>query len=78
MTPADEITEAVKTLRSGVFIGVRYSTSTVAALLRARGPLANWLDSWTGIDLREDAALPEDAQHALAVARAVLGTPDQP
>jgi hypothetical protein len=33
--------------------------------------LARWLDSWTGIDLREDAAMPEDARHALAVARAI-------
>ncbi|MPY47095.1 hypothetical protein [Streptomyces acidicola] len=33
--------------------------------------LADWLDSWTGIELREDAALPEDARHALAVARAI-------
>ncbi|MFJ9420743.1 hypothetical protein [Streptomyces sp. NPDC101249] len=33
--------------------------------------LADWLNSWTGIDLREDAALPADAQHALAVARQI-------
>ena len=47
MTPAEEITEAVKTLRSSTFIGVRYSTSTVAALLRARAPLAKLLESVT-------------------------------
>ncbi len=33
--------------------------------------LADWLWSWVGIDFREDAALPEDAQHALAIARAI-------
>jgi hypothetical protein len=44
-TPADELKTAVTLLRSGFFIGVRYSTSPVAALLRARSPLANWLES---------------------------------
>lgn len=70
MTPAETINEALKTLRS--------PNTTTASLARLRGPVTKWLDSWTGFDLREDAALPEDAQHALAVARAVLGTPDQP
>lgn len=36
--------------------------------------LAKWLDSWTGTELNEAAALPEDAQHALAVARAINGS----
>ncbi|WP_327376223.1 hypothetical protein OG393_21090 [Streptomyces sp. NBC_01216] len=35
--------------------------------------LAKWLESWTSIDLYEAGSLPEDAQHALAVARAILG-----
>lgn len=35
--------------------------------------LAAWLDSWTGIDLSEGGPLPEDARHALAVARAING-----
>jgi hypothetical protein len=39
------------------------------------GALADWLDSWTGVELREDAALPEDARHALAVARAINARP---
>jgi len=52
---------------------------TIAPYIAAMHPgvgsaLADWLDSWTGVDLREDAALPEDAQHALAVARAINGT----
>lgn len=37
--------------------------------------IASWLDSWTGIDLYEAGSLPEDAKHALAVARAINGDP---
>jgi hypothetical protein len=33
--------------------------------------LAAWLESWTGIEMYEAHALPEDARHALAVARAI-------
>ncbi|MGX1129939.1 hypothetical protein RKD49_002129 [Streptomyces glaucescens] len=33
--------------------------------------LARWLESWTGVDLHEAGSLPEDAQHALAVARQI-------
>ncbi|WP_333743536.1 hypothetical protein [Streptomyces ardesiacus] len=36
--------------------------------------LAHWLESWTGIDLYEAGSLPEDARHALAVARQINGT----
>lgn len=60
MTLADEITAAAKNMR-------RWTGP-------AAEPIANWLDSWTGIVLREDAALPEDARHALAVARAINGS----
>lgn len=73
MTPADEINAAAQTLRTATFRGAMTATPAVAALVRAREPLASWLDSWTGIELREDAALPEDAQHALATARAING-----
>jgi hypothetical protein len=50
-----------------------------ASYIAAMGPnvgtaLADWLDSWTGIDLYEAGPLPEDARHALAVARAINGT----
>lgn len=38
--------------------------------------LADWLGSWTGIDLYEAGSLPEDARHALTIARVILG--DQP
>ena len=71
MTPAAELTAAADTLRTAAFRGAMTATPAVAALIRAREPLAAWMESWTGIDLREDAALPEDAQHALAVARAI-------
>ncbi len=33
--------------------------------------LAAWLESWTGIEMYEAHALPEDARHALAVARQI-------
>ncbi|MFD3640995.1 hypothetical protein [Streptomyces griseus] len=36
--------------------------------------LAAWLESWVGVDLSEHGPMPEDAQHALAVARRILGT----
>jgi hypothetical protein len=47
-----------------------------AAFIAAMHPgvgaaLAKWLDSWTGIDLYEAGSLPEDAKHALAVARQI-------
>ncbi|MEV7034575.1 hypothetical protein AB0N99_30640 [Streptomyces sp. NPDC093272] len=66
MTPAEELATALTALRS--------QSSTAADLARLRAPITRWLDSWTGIELREDAALPEDAQHALAVARALNGS----
>lgn len=50
------------------------SSDYVAVLAPAAGlALAAWLESWTGIELREDAALPEDARHAIATARAING-----
>ncbi|WP_416477047.1 hypothetical protein [Streptomyces sp. LKA04] len=36
--------------------------------------LADWLESWDGIDLYEAGSLPEDARHALAMARQINGT----
>jgi hypothetical protein len=70
-TPADELRQAAETLHSARSTGAMTATPAVAALLRAREPLADWLESWTGIDLYEAGSLPEDAKHALAVARAV-------
>ncbi|MFF8422977.1 hypothetical protein [Streptomyces sp. NPDC015680] len=36
--------------------------------------LADWLDSWTGVEISEHGPMFEDARHALAVARQILGT----
>lgn len=36
--------------------------------------VARWLESWAGVELSEHGPMPEDAQHALAVARQLLGT----
>ncbi|MFE6429331.1 hypothetical protein ACFVOB_28220 [Streptomyces rochei] len=36
--------------------------------------LAAWLESWTGIEMYEAHSLPEDARHALAVARQINGS----
>ncbi len=78
MTPADEITAAVDRLRNARIPNAMTATPAVADLLRAREPLAKWLDSWTSVELRETATMQEDARHALTIARAVLGTPEQP
>ncbi|WP_322501793.1 hypothetical protein TR631_33725 [Streptomyces rochei] len=76
MTPADELRTAARTLRSSAFIGVRYSTSAVAALLRARGPLANWLDLAAAVYDPAAEVQETDRSHeaALDVARAINGT----
>jgi hypothetical protein len=73
VTPAEELRAAADTLRAATFTGAMTATPAVAALLRARGPLAAWLDSWGLVDLREHAAMQEDARHALAIARAING-----
>lgn len=36
-------------------------------------PLAAWLESWEGVDLREDGPLPEDFARALKIARVLNG-----
>ena len=77
VTPADEITAAAARLRNARPTSTMTTPPAVADLLRAREPLAKWLDSWTSIELRETATMQEDARHALTIARAVLGTPDQ-
>lgn len=61
---------------------------TAASLLRARaqGPevkkrrdaswmlaLADWLESWAGVEVDLNAAYSDDYKHALTVARAYLG-----
>lgn len=72
--PADQLRAAAEKLRAARFSGAITATPTVAALIGARLPLAAWLESWAGVDLSEHGPMPEDAQHALAVARQILGT----
>jgi hypothetical protein len=71
MKPSAELRTAADTLRNARFAGAMTATPAVAALIRAREPLARWLDSWAVIDLREHAAMQEDARHALTIARAI-------
>jgi hypothetical protein len=47
------------------------ATPAVAALLRARKPLADWLASWDGADFDEHASMPDDLRHALIIARQI-------
>jgi len=72
-TPADELRTAAEKLRNAAFRGAMTATPAVAALLRAREPLARWLDSWDGADVDEHAAMPDDLRHALLIARAING-----
>jgi len=74
-TPADELRTAATTLRTATFRGAMTATPAVAALLRAREPLADWLET-TANSLA--ASTHPDWQdtvepNALAVARALLG-----
>ncbi|WP_432091059.1 hypothetical protein [Streptomyces sp. NRRL F-5630] len=86
MTPAETLASAADKLRTAcaqartwqlahaVGAAAYPKSRYIAAMHPGVGTaLAAWLESWTGIDLREDAALPEDARHALAVARQILG-----
>jgi len=34
-------------------------------------PLASWLESWDGVEIREDGPMPDDFRYALAVARQI-------
>jgi hypothetical protein len=36
-------------------------------------PLAVWLESWAGVELREDGPYPDDWFHAVQIARAING-----
>lgn len=73
MTPAEELAAAAKTLRPSS-PAVAAHTEWVKIRPEAADALVKWLDSWTGIDLNEHAAMAEDVHHALAVARALNGS----
>lgn len=49
----------------------------LAALINAREPLAAWLKSRDGVELREDGPLPSDFEHALRIARVLNGTTER-
>ena len=69
------LTERPDWYANGVRNGLGGPSGEYAALMHpgVGHALAQWLDSWTGIDLYEAGSLPEDARHALAVARAITG-----
>lgn len=76
MTPAEELTAAAQALRTARFTGAMTATPAVAALLRAREPLAKWLEN-TAASLKasthpgwQECVAPD----SLAVARQILGT----
>ena len=65
--------------RTGLYDVATTQTTELADYIAAMHPgvgtaLAAWLESWTGIEMYEAHALPEDARHALAVARAINGS----
>ncbi|RSS11375.1 hypothetical protein [Streptomyces sp. WAC08401] len=65
--------------RTGLYDVATTQTTELADYIAAMHPgvgtaLADWLESWTGIEMYEAHALPEDARHALAVARQINGT----
>lgn len=68
MTPADEIKQAADRLRTARFSGAITATPVVAALLRARLPLADLLD-----DQADGDDEGEVNPWALAVARVLNG-----
>jgi hypothetical protein len=80
-SPTDELRQAAATLRASRFSGAMTATPAVAALLRAREPIADWLEheaEITSVDHlyaeREPCGwcgTPANG-HALAVARQIL------
>ena len=76
MTAADEIQAAAEKLRTATFRGAMTATPAVAALVRAREPLAAWLER-EAFRVLTNGGNP-DLHHALTVARAILGTQETP
>lgn len=73
-SPADQLRAAAAKLRQARFPAAMTATASTAALIGARLPLADWLDETA----RNSEPFEQINHHALAVARAILGTPDQP
>jgi hypothetical protein len=81
-TPAQEIQAAAEKLRASMTlppIAGEVEESSIetlnflVSLLKAREPLAKWLESWDGIEISEDGPWSDDAHDALAIARAING-----
>lgn len=65
--------------RTGLYDVATTQTPELADYIAAMHPgvgtaLVAWLESWTGIEMYEAGSLPEDARHALAVARQINGS----
>jgi hypothetical protein len=76
-TPADELREAARNLRRPGIRGAYTATSSAAAILRARKPLAEWLEYEATLhecDERLGCADCIATPHALAIARAINGS----
>lgn len=76
-TPADELREAARNLRRPGIRGAYTATSSAAAILRARKPLATWLEREATLhecDERFGCAECIGTPDALAVARAINGS----
>lgn len=85
MTPAEELLAAASKLRTAVFRGAMTATPAVAALVRAREPLAKWLEETaaevrtaegTEYALHPDGGVFGSWDAALAVARAINSVPE--
>ncbi|MGS2645931.1 hypothetical protein [Streptosporangium sp. G12] len=78
MSPAEDLAAAAARLRDtrhyGAIEGLCGNPELlqlIVNLLNARKPLASWLESWDGIEVREDGPMPDDFRYALKVARAI-------
>lgn len=74
-SPADEIRAAAEVLRRPNHKGAFTASSSAAALLRARQPLADWLESLDDIAVSEHGPLPAEYEHALTIARHINQEP---
>lgn len=78
-TVADELRAAEATLKGATFRGAMTATPAVAALVRAREPLAAWLEFVRSDAERLSRAIGDSPDqclnpHALAIARAINGS----
>ncbi|MFJ8006138.1 hypothetical protein [Streptomyces fagopyri] len=77
--PVDELRAAVRNLRRPGIRGAYTASSSAAAILRARGPLSEWLEGQITLhycDPRDGCVECVATPDALAIARAINGTAD--